>query len=161
MRRRTRSITVIAAIAIAAMLASAGIVSAERPADLAGVREATARLRDGARAEAAGYERFLPCFESSMGGMGQHYVDLSTLDATIEATIPESLVYEVRGERLQLVAVEYIVPQAAWGAEAPTLFGHAFHRNDTLGIWALHAWIWRPNPLGMFEDFNPAVRGCP
>ena len=35
-----------------------------------------------------------------------------------------------------------------------------FHRNDTLGIWALHAWIWRPNPGGMHADFNPQVSLC-
>ena len=70
--------------------------------------------------------------------------------------------YEVRGDTLRLVAVEYVVPQIAWtSANPPQLFGESFHRNDALGIWALHAWIWRANPLGMFEDFNPNVRLCP
>ena len=150
-----------AAFALSASLAIAGIALAGGQSQLAGVRQATAPLRDATRAEAAGYERFLPCFESSAGGMGQHYVDLSRLDGVIEPNNPEALVYEVRGDDLKLVAVEYIVPQAAWGPTAPRLFGHDFTKNDTLGIWALHAWIWRPNPDGMFANYNPSVRGCP
>jgi hypothetical protein len=41
------------------------------------------------------------------------------------------------------------------------LFGEHFHTNDTLGIWALHAWIWRGNPGGVHDDFSPNVRMCP
>ena len=72
-----------------------------------------------------------------------------------------ALVYEVNGNELTLVAVEYIIPQPLWkSSEPPRLFGHSFTRNNTLGIWALHAWIWRHNPLGMFADFNPNVDLC-
>lgn len=24
--------------------------------------------------------------------------------------------------------------------------------------WLLHAWLWKPNPRGLFEEWNPAVR---
>lgn len=131
-------------------------------AQFSGVRHATASLHTVAKAEAAGYERFLPCFDSpGVGGMGQHYADLGSIDGTVSATHPEVLVFEPKGDRMQLVAVEYVVPQAAWtGSGAPELFGEHFHRNDTLGIWALHAWIWRPNPGGMHADFNPKVALC-
>ena len=75
---------------------------------------------------------------------------------------PEAMVYEVDPRRLQLVAVEYVVPTSDWsGEDPPKLFGHDFFLNTQLGVWALHAWIWRPNPLGMFENFNPKVRLCP
>ena len=78
---------------------------------LAGVRQATAAYHDLDKAIAAHYGRLLPCFDlPGVGGMGQHYVDTSRLDATIEANRPEALVYEVNGGRLKLVAVEYIVP---------------------------------------------------
>jgi len=68
------------------------------------------------------------------------------------------MVYEVNGDRLQLVAVEYIVPG---NLAQPTLFGRPFFWNDKLKIWALHAWIWRPNPRGIFENYNPSVKMCP
>ena len=60
------------------------------------------------------------------------------------------------------MAVEYIIPLSAWQSAAkPTLFGKDFTRIDSLGLWALHAWIWRPNPNGMFQNYNPSVRMCP
>ena len=130
---------------------------------LAGVRQATAAYHDLDKAIAAHYGRLLPCFDlPGVGGMGQHYVDTSRLDATIEANRPEALVYEVDGDRLKLVAVEYIVPWTAWTPAAPPqLFGRSFFRNTSLHLWALHAWIWRPNPSGMFASYNPAVKLCP
>jgi hypothetical protein len=132
--------------------------------DLAEVRRATAKFHDVARAEAAGYSRFLDCFQlPGVGGMGQHYVQLDSLDANIDPLQPEAMVYEMRkGDRLQLVAVEYVVPVDSWtGENPPELFGRPFFLNSKLNVWALHAWIWRPNPLGIFENYNPKVRMCP
>src|SRR5256885_13141798 len=61
------------------------------------------------------------------------YPPLFRSDATIEPNRPEALVYEVDGDRLQLVAVEYIVPWTAWApATPPQLFGRPFFRNTTL-----------------------------
>jgi hypothetical protein len=37
------------------------------------------------------------------------------------------------------------------------LFGQDFKHNDTFGIWALHAWVWKDNPSGIFADWNPRV----
>lgn len=139
--------------------------AAEAGSELAQVRRATARFHDVARAELAGYQEFLACFDSAAGGMGQHYVDLAALDDTVEALHPEAMVYEVGNDgRLQLVAVEYIVPNAAPPAgqtSPPSLFGQPFHLNPALNVWVLHAWIWRGNPSGVFEDFNPIVTPCP
>lgn len=67
---------------------------------------------------------------------------------------------EVRGEHLTLVAVEWVVPGAPTD-EPPELFEQHFHFNPTLGIWALHAWIWERNPNGLFADWNPQVAPCP
>ncbi len=33
--------------------------------------------------------------------------------------------------------------------------------NPSLGLWTLHAWIWRDNPLGLFESYNSNVPLCP
>ena len=131
---------------------------------LAALRHATARFHDVDRAVAAGYAPLLACFDKpGVGGMGQHYAKGSLIDGTVTATKPQALVYEVDGDELNLVAVEYIIPYAfvPATAEAPRLFGQNFHHNDALGLWALHAWIWRHNPLGMFADYNPNVDLCP
>jgi hypothetical protein len=94
--------------------------------------------------------------------MGQHYVKAALLDTKVSPEKPEALVYEVDGSKLRLVAVEYIIPQSKWtAAQPPRLFGRSFFRNDTLGLWALHAWVWRHNPLGTFANYNPTVKLCP
>ena len=130
---------------------------------VAGVRQATAPFHDLDKAGHAQYSRLLDCFDlPGVGGMGQHYADTSRFDATIEPNRPEALVYEIDGNRLQLVAVEYIVPWTAWvPSTPPQLFGQDFTSVTSLHIWALHAWIWRPNPLGMFANYNPRVGLCP
>jgi len=153
-------------VAAVAALLSAGMLAAPAAgsqAQFASVRQATAPLHVVSKAEAAGYEKFLPCFDlPGVGGMGQHFADIASIDDTIEADHPEVLVYEPAPSGYRLVAVEYVIPQVDWTAtEAPELFGEHFHRNDTLGIWALHVWIWRPNPGGIHADFNPAVSDCP
>ena len=153
---------------VAALLLTATLVIPEAQASaseasVADVRNATAKFHDLDQATRANYQRLLPCFDQpGVGGMGQHYVNTKILDNVVDARQPEGLVYEVDGDRLQLVAVEYIIPQAAWtGSEPPSLLGHSFFRNDALGLWALHAWIWRPNPSGMFANYNPSVKLCP
>jgi hypothetical protein len=156
----------LSAIALAVGLLAAPAVQASNGTDesaLAGVRQATDAFHNLDAAVAAGYNPLLACFDlPGVGGMGQHYVNTSLLDATVEANRPEALVYEVDGSRLQLVAVEYIVPWSAWvSTDAPQLYGQSFIRVDSLHLWALHAWIWRPNPLGMFASYNPSVKLCP
>lgn len=130
---------------------------------VAGVRQATDRFHDLSQVSGAQYAPLLACFDlPGVGGMGQHYADTSRFDAVIEANRPEALVYEVDKNRLQLVAVEYIVPWTAWvSGSPPRLFDHDFTSVPSLHIWALHAWIWRPNPLGMFANYNPRVSLCP
>jgi hypothetical protein len=153
---------------VAALLLTATLVIPEAQAsageaNVADVRNATAKFHDLDKATHAGYARLLPCFDlPGTGGMGQHFVNTRLLDNAVDASQPEALVYEVDGDRLQLVAVEYIIPQAAWTSSTPpSLLGHSFFRNDALGLWALHAWIWRPNPDGMFASYNPSVKLCP
>jgi hypothetical protein len=133
-------------------------------AELAQARRVTAAFHDLEAAKAAGYVQFLPCFDDpNEGGMGQHFARLQDVDATIDALHPEVLVYEPRDGGYKLVALEYVVPQLPQWTDAnpPMLFGEAFHRNNDLGIWALHAWIWRGNRDGVHADFNQNVRSCP
>lgn len=129
--------------------------------DLAALRRATAAYHDVARARADKFaDALTSCwYHGSMGGMGYHVGEAARIDATIDALKPEALLYEpLAGGKLSLAAVEYIVPIAAWtGTQPPSLFGRAFDRNDTLGLYVMHVWAWRQNPEGMFAPWNPKV----
>lgn len=137
--------------------------------ELAQLRAATAQYHRPEAAQAAGYN-LVPgldhCFDNpGVGGMGYHYINVTILDTTVELTRPEAMVYTPGPDgNLQLGAVEYIVPAAAWDAEGhthlPMLFGRSFHLNEALGVYVLHAWAWKNNPSGVFEDWNPKV-SCP
>jgi hypothetical protein len=133
-------------------------VAQAQPDPLAALRQATVAFHDVENAEDAGYQRFLPCFDSETGGMGQHYVDLTRVDGVVEADRPEAMVYQLGTDgRPHLVAVEYIVPETA---PRPSLYGQQFHHNTVLGLWVLHAWVWKANPEGVFADYNPDVPDC-
>ena len=162
--------TILIGAALAASVLVAPVAAAQD--DLAAARQATARYHD--LDQAAGYGEFrdaqgIACIaQPRQGTMGIHYVNGSlVMDATVDATTPEALVYEPRTDgTLQLVAVEYIVFQSAWDAansSPPSLFGHEFHlvtspnRYGLPPFYELHAWLWKPNPSGMFYEWNPNV----
>lgn len=132
---------------------------------LADLRKATSPLHHLKNAMAAGFDTDLTgCLENpSIGGMGHHYAMVSRIDgAPPVADEPEILVYSPKANgKLQLGAVEFIIPYGAWTpTEPPELFGQTFHRNDGAGLWVLHVWLWNHNPDGLFADWNPTV-SCP
>jgi hypothetical protein len=64
--------------------------------------------------------------------------------------------------QLKLVGLEYLVPEELVDPSSPPqLFGHHFHPHPVLPFWIMHAWVWRPNPSGIFMDWNPNVAPCP
>ncbi|HEX5588863.1 MAG TPA: hypothetical protein VFX65_01050 [Candidatus Limnocylindrales bacterium] len=145
-------------------------LAAPGQSEIAAVRAATDRYHDLAAAEAAGYGPFYVCTdEEGVGTMGQHYVNLDlVLDPVIDPLRPEALVYEPRqGGGYRLVAVEYVAFQDAWheafGAATPTVLGvdlRATGPGNRYGLppfYQRHLWLWAPNPLGMYEDWNPSV----
>ncbi len=159
-----RSITL---LVVAAMMLTATHAMARGQSGLAEARQGTAKFHNVSHAEAAGYGSTLDtlgCFEKpGVGGMGVHYVNFELLDGTVDAANPEALVYEMRDNgQLKLVALEYLVPEELVDpTNPPELFGQHFHPHGVLPFWILHAWIWKPNPSGMFEDWNPRVSMCP
>ena len=166
MKRRTLIIS--AVIAVSALLLIAAIQTSTQ-SDLAKIRQATAQFHRPEAAQAAGYdlvEGLDYCFDNpGVGGMGFHYIDAAALDTKVELLHPEAMVYAPGPNgKLQLGAVEYIVPAEPWDAtgntEPPMLLGQHFHLNEALGVYVLHAWIWKNNSSGMFEDWNPNV-SCP
>lgn len=132
-------------------------------AQLAQVRAGTAAFHSIPAAEAAGYIKLLPCFDDpNLGGMGQHWIRPGAFAEPLNPASPAALVFEPRADgSYQLVAVEYVVPDPDKTMAAPHLLGQTFTYLDALGVWKLHAWIWRPNPAGMFKDYNPTVNMCP
>ena len=138
-----------------------------------GAKSATARFHDFEQAKAAGYTvevadlAGITCIEdpAGSGSMGVHMLNPALLfdGGVIDATQPEILVYEPRNDgTLKLVALEYLVFKSD-AAGRPSLFGQAFDEIPAVnryGIpesWALHAWIWKPNPSGVLKPYNPRV----
>jgi len=161
-RRIARAAAVSAALTMVAIVVPAATSSAEPSvqAQLSSLRNATAAYHDLGAAEADGFVPLLSCFSDPVaGGMGQHYFIPSRM-GVVSLNEPTALVYEPHNGRLNLVAVEYIVPGPA-DMTPPRLLGRDFTYLSALGVWKLHAWIFRPNPAGMFADYNPNVRQCP
>jgi hypothetical protein len=165
----------VAGLLVFVLLPVAGIALADTNEDLAKAREGTAGFQRVGAAEAAGYGRFvdaagIACIaQPGLGAMGIHYVNGGLVgDAILDPARPEALVYEpgVFGQ-LRLVAAEYIVFKAVWEAAGhsspPSLFGTTFdftnspNRYGIPAFYALHAWIWKANPAGMFMPWNPRV----
>jgi hypothetical protein len=137
-------------------------------ADLAELRQATARFHDLDVATAAGYTVWSPdpfaanatCPSSAEGNMGYHWVNVglrggaanpSAGDATIDALRPEMLLYEKRSDgSVHLVGVEYLVFTAAWervngaGAAPPEVFGQPL-------LPSTHTFPGNPNPIPHYE----------
>jgi hypothetical protein len=141
--------------------AHAAPVTGEAQRSIARLRERTARFnRFDAAVDAGWGTRITDCFaDPELGGMGFHYGNTALIDGTVDALQPELLLYvPEKNGRLRFVAVEYIVPFAAWtAAEPPQLYGQSFHRNEGFGLWVLHVWHMHENPRGIFADWNPKV----
>jgi len=165
MRRELIRAGVLVAAAGAALAAGYAGTAQAHTDGLDDVRAATASFHSTSQAEAAGYgDPGLPCFDSpsTNQGMGFHLVngDLLNDGGQLSRTHPEALVYEMHDGTLKLVAVEYIVKMSD-SAEAPHFLGQQMIPNNDLGLWTLHAWLWRDNPDGLFQSYNANVPLCP
>ena len=140
-------------------------------------REATAKFRKLTVAEDRGYALLkdaagIGCIDNpGVGAMGIHYANgMLVGDGKVKATAPDVLVYQpLPNGRMRLVALEYVVFQDAWDAKhsgPPLLFGQTFellgadNRYGLPPFYELHAWVWKHNPRGLFDDWNPRVT-CP
>jgi hypothetical protein len=172
-RRRSRwAIGLAACLVAVAVGAVVPATMAEGRGPLEDIKSATRQYREVDDAIDAGYVQFFGCVHEPLAGsMGIHFVN-GTLagDTVIDRAKPEALTYEVKSNgELALVGVEYVVFQEAWDAEhdqPPTLFGQPFvlvpsaNRYGIPAFYALHAWAWKSNPTGAFQDWNPRVL-CP
>lgn len=131
--------------------------------DITTLRTATNPFHDLAAAQAAGYPTTTPgCVaDSTMGGMGRHYLDRKIFDDTLDIRHPEMVIYAPDGGgKFKLVGVEYAVPFSLRPSTAtpPRLFGQEFRRHEQFKYWYLHVWAWEKNPAGLFADWNPLVK---
>ena len=130
--------------------------------DLAELRQVTEKYKsfDFATHQGGYSHQITDCMtDPQLGGMGFHFGNDALIDGKPEKLAPEVLLFEPqKNGRMKFVAVEYIIPFPLWtDTVPPQLFGQNFKRNETFGVWALHAWIWKENPSGIFADWNPRV----
>jgi hypothetical protein len=167
------SVVVAGLAMLAAVVPSAAMGTTGGGETVANARDATAAFNDPAAAYAAGYDLLtdsadLACIDMPMeGAMGVHLVKGALVQSgKLDAARPQALVYENSNGQLKLAAVEYVVFKSAWDADhsaPPTLFGQQFVTNpddNRFGLpafYSLHAWVWKDNPSGMFESWNPSV----
>jgi hypothetical protein len=158
-------------LALAATASAAVAFHSTSRTELDGARAATVQYQDVAKAVSAGYGEFrdakgIACIElAGEGGMGIHYVNGGLVgDDVIDARHPEALVYQPRGKKLDLVALEYIVFASKWTKTSPpAMFGRTFdyvpagNRYGLDPFWALHAWVFKRNPMGVVMAWNPRV----
>lgn len=133
------------------------------------VREATARFRDPAAAEAAGYYLQFGCVSGpDSGAMGMHFVNGDLVgDGILDATRPEIVIYEPQPNgSLRLIGADYLVIADAWNAahsEPPQLMGQLFHlfespnRFGLPAFYTLHVWAWKESPTGAFVNWHSNV----
>lgn len=173
-RRRVAAMLAAGLVAAAVAASSAGPAEAGRgQSNLAQVRAATAKFHRVTVAEAAGHQLGwknpdIPidgCIaHPTEGAMGYHWFDHDAIeDIALDPLRPEGLVYEpLPNGKMHLVAVEWIVPAEEWHAagneDPPSVLGEDLGiLNPALGWYILHAWVWKPNPSGMFNNWNPDV----
>ncbi len=134
-------------------LPAAEVFSSQTEQELALARQASSRYHDLSVALADGYVDI----HVVMQHMGYHFMNPALLDGTFRPDRPQILVYAPEGGRMRLVAVEYAVPLSAPRPEGFTGSADVWDHNTGFGLWLLHAWVWKPNPSGMFAPFNPNV----
>ncbi len=160
---RQRIAALIACLSLLAVAAAAaGADSAKTESQLKQVKRATARFKDVAKAEAAGYVPGGECVTGPTGAMGVHYLNAALLgDPKLDLKKPELLLYEPQADgSMKLVAVEWM--QLDTGQRAPRILGRRFqgpmtHNGTAPSHFDLHVWTVRQNPRGTFAQYNPRV----
>ena len=102
------------------------------------------------------------------GAMGIHFLNAALVGPNPDPKRPALLLYEPDAQgKLTLTGVEWFVPLATGIKDRPHLFGQPFdgpmegHEPllpQGLHHYDLHAWLWKPNPSGLFSPTNPLVK---
>ncbi|WP_258024789.1 hypothetical protein [Streptomyces bambusae] len=154
-------------------VAAGGTDTSRAAAERAAVYRATARYHRHSEAVKAGYvpDRYCVADPAGTGSLGYPHFNHS-LDNSVDPARPTALFYEDDGHGgKRLTGVEWVVfdrdGSLATDDDRPSLLGKPFtgpQRGRFPGQpvhYALHLWLWKKNPRGAFEPFNPAVRCLP
>jgi len=140
---------------------AASLAGTDTEGMVATLQRVTARYHRLSVATDDGFVLLHPCeSRGDEGPVGTVYVNIARLmDGAIDPENPDALIYEpTRNGDFRLVGVEFAIPKALWtGAELPKFLGATFQSEDEFGVYALHAWVWRNNPKGLFAETNPRV----
>jgi hypothetical protein len=156
----------LASIAAAVVATHAQGTAPRLDGELAQVRDRLAKYKDPVVAVRDGYFSTLGCVHYKSGAMGVHFLNTALISPVPDPDKPQILVYEPRGDKLELVAAEWFVPLATGVAKRPVLFGRPFDgpmegheplMPHTLHHYDLHVWLFKENPSGMFAATNPSV----
>jgi hypothetical protein len=167
----TRAAAIIGTLVLAGFVSALIATRAEGTAprlegELAQARDLLAKYKDPVTAVRDGYFSTLGCVHYKSGAMGVHFLNTALIAPTPDPAKPQILVYEPRGDKLELVAAEWFVPLATGVAKRPVLFGRPFDgpmegheplMPQGLHHYDLHVWLFKDNPSGMFAATNPAV----
>ncbi len=167
-----RFLPILLGAALAAGVLAAPVAASE--SGISALRQATAPFHSLDAAKAAGYTTQvydlagITCIAdpNGTGTMGIHFLNAKLL-GSVDPTQPQLVIYVPRADgSLKLVAVEFLVIAASWEAthtSPPRLFGQNYrltkapNRYGLPDFYELHVWAWQPNPLGMFNEWNPRV----
>jgi hypothetical protein len=160
--------------------ARAAAQSPALPPELEKLRAALDKYQDPFAAVHDGYRSTVGCIEYpqvaspgrvpsyvSPGGMGIHFAHMRPAGPEPDPMRPDILIYEPDGDKLRLVAVEWLIPLATGIRERPILFGQPFdgpmeghHPLQPMRLhhYDLHVWLWKANPAGLFSPTNPNVK---
>ncbi len=183
-RRLALALTAAASLTLAAVTAPAASSTSAGPgiaagtgralADRAVAYAATAPYHVHFKGVEAGYVPDKYCVFDRAGGSGAlgypHFNH--AYDNSVDPAKPAALYYEDDGRGgKRLVGVQWLVydrdQKLTTDDDRPTMFGTAFKGPKPGNFpgqpvhYALHLWLWKKNPDGLFATFNPAVRCLP
>lgn len=164
------ALTITAALTLALAAApAAGADPGRGAADRAITYEATARFHQHAEAVEAGYvpDKYCVVNKQGPGALGYPHFN-HALDNSLDPAKPTALYYEDDGHGgKRLVGVQWMVydrdQDLTTDEDRPSLFGTPFkgpqrgHYPGQPVHYALHLWLWKKNPLGTYETYNPKV----
>lgn len=180
-RRYVAGLLLALAVSIAGTARPASAQGAALSPDLAAAKAALAKYANPIAAVKDGYYSTVACIDFPKGAvdgpityppgaMGVHFLNPANIGPKLDPTKPQVLIYEQRGDKLVLTAAEWLMPVAASGGVAPSIFGqtlagpmdgHEPIMPASLKHYDLHVWLWKNNPRGMFTSTNSAVHCAP
>ncbi|MGW6822505.1 hypothetical protein [Streptomyces sp. NPDC055005] len=153
--------------------AASGADTGRAAADRAVTYRATAPFLRHAGGVKAGYvpDKYCVADPAGTGALGYPHFN-HAYDNSVDPAKPAALYYEDDGRGgKRLTGVQWLVydkdQDLTTDGDRPKLFGRSFtgplrgHFPGQPVHYALHMWLWKENPKGTYETYNPAVTCLP